>query len=55
MGIHELRPALSVLRPVLFDFVKFESDFEKSIHSSLLIVWPSVQMKKRRFRLGQNW
>lgn len=34
MWLHELRPALSKLlyesRPVLFYFVKFESDFEKN-------------------------
>ncbi|KAF0762908.1 MULE domain-containing protein, partial [Aphis craccivora] len=31
------------------------ADFEKAIHSSLLIVWPSVQMKGCRFHLDQSW
>lgn len=33
---------LHKLCPILFDFVKFGSDFKKTIHLSLLIVWPLV-------------
>lgn len=31
------------------------ADFEKAIHSAVLFVWPSVELKGCRFHLGQSW
>jgi len=30
-------------------------DFEKAIHTTANVIWPSIQVKGRIFHLGQSW
>lgn len=40
---------------MLFNPVRMSVDFEKAIHAPANTVWPSIQMKRCRFHLGQSW